>query len=241
MEWKNHSGENDFEIGLKVENWLLFGLYPEVLLIENHGERRSWLQELTSAYLYKDILALANIQYPEKLRQLLKLLAFQVGNLVSIHEIASLLQINRDTVIHYIDLLEKAFVIFRLGGFSRKLRKEVTKMEKIYFYDMGIRNALIENFSPLALRNDTGALWENFLLSERRKKREYQAIYANTYFWRTHSGAEIDYVEERDGQLAGYEFKWKTGKARTPATWLETYENASWSLINRDNFCDFIC
>jgi uncharacterized protein len=221
-EWQQFFGANNFELGLKLDEFMRFGMYPEPLLFSNYDEKRQSLEELSSAYLYKDILALANIRYPEKLRQLLKLLAYQIGSLVSVHELAITLQVNRDTVINYIDLLEKSFVIFRLKGFSR-----------------GIRNAIIENFSPLDQRQDTGALWENFLIAERIKKLEYQRHYANTYFWRTHTGVELDYIEERDGQLHGFEFKWKSGKAKPPAAWLENYENSSFEVVNKDNFSSF--
>lgn len=171
---------------------------------------------------------------------MLKLLAFQTGNLVSIHELSNSLGIHREAVLNYIDPLEKAFVIFRLRGFSHNLRKEVVKMDKIYFYDIGIRNALIENFSSVHSRNDIGQLWENFLIAERRKKMEYQRLYANIYFWRTYSGAELDYLEERGGHLFGYGFKWRYGPKKAPSTWLETYDNASYQLINRDNFLEFV-
>lgn len=240
-EWKNHFETNEFETKQELESWLRFGFYPEVLLYENFNEKRQHLSELSQAYLYKDILMLANVRYPEKLRQLLKLLAFQIGQLVSIHELAVKLQINRETVIHYLDLLEKSFVIFRLSGFRRNLRKEVTSMNKIYFYDLGIRNAILENFAPLDERNDVGALWENFLLVERLKFRSYTQQFGNTYFWRTHSGAELDYVEENNGKLAGYEFKWNPKKRRkAPKTWLETYAESSWQLINTENFLPFV-
>ncbi|HMQ61463.1 MAG TPA: ATP-binding protein [Flavilitoribacter sp.] len=239
-EWQNYEHLNTLEIQMKLEEWMRFGMYPEIHQFENFKDKRQYLEELTGAYLYKDILALANIRYPEKLRQLLKLLAFQIGSEVSIHELAISLQVNRETVINYIDLLEKAFVIFKLSGFSRNLRKEVTSMDKIYFYDLGVRNALIENFNPLDSREDTGSMWENFLLVERRKKMEYERIFANTYFWRTYSGAELDYIEERDGNLHGFEFKWKPKKGKAPATWLETYQNASYQLINRESFTSFI-
>lgn len=239
-EWKNHTAANDFELAMRLEQWMLFGMYPEALLIENKGRKVQYLQELTGSYLYKDILALGNIKYPEKLNQLLKLLAYQIGNLVSIHELSNSLQIHRDAVLNYLDLLEKSFVIFRLGGFSRNLRKEVVKMDKIYFYDLGIRNALIENFSPLSSRKDIGQLWESFLIAERMKKNEYQKLYSNTYFWRTHTGAELDFVEEREGQLRGFEFKWKEAKSRAPGSWLETYDNASYQLVHRDNFLEFV-
>ncbi len=239
-EWQAFSGVNDFGVGMKLDEFLRFGLYPEILSLENHADKQQYLKEISESYLYKDVLALANIRYPEKLRQLLKLLAYQIGSLVSVHELATSLQISRDTVTNYIDLLEKSFVIFRLSGFSRNLRKEVVSMDKIYFHDVGIRNSLIENFNPLEFRQDIGPLWENFLLSERRKKIEYQRLFGNTYFWRTHTGAELDYVEERNGQLLGYEFKWKSGKVKAPASWLENYENASFEAINRDNFASFV-
>lgn len=239
-EWQQYTGSNNFELAMKLEEWLLFGMYPEALLFENYERKAQYLQELSGAYLYKDILSLGNIKYPEKLRQLLKLLAFQTGSLVSIHELSNSLGIHRDAVLNYIDLLEKAFVIFRLGGFSHNLRKEVVKMDKIFFYDLGIRNALIENFTPIHSRNDIGQLWENFLIAERRKKMEYQRLYANTYFWRTYTGAELDYLEERGGRLFGYEFKWKSVRKKAPSTWLATYDNALYQLINRDNFLEFV-
>lgn len=239
-EWKQYTGSNDFELSMKLEEWLLFGMYPEALLINNYARKIQYLKELSVAYLYKDILALGNIKYPEKLHQLLKLLAYQIGSLVSIHELSNSLQIHRDAILNYIDLLEKTFVIFRLKGFSRNLRKEVVKMDKIYFYDLGIRNALIGNFTPLLSRRDTGQLWENFLIAERLKKLEYQQLYADSYFWRTYSGAELDYLEETSGQLLGYEFKWGSKRGRVPVTWLETYEQASYHLVNRDNFQEFV-
>ncbi len=239
-EWQHYKGFNDFEMQLNLDEYLRFGMYPELLLIENYQEKQQYLSELTAAYLYKDILALANIRYPEKLRQLLKLLSYQIGNLVSIHELAINLQINRETVINYIDLLEKAFVIFRLKSFNRNLRKEVTSMDKIYFYDIGVRNAIIENFSPVLNRQDRGAMWENFLIAERLKKLEYQRLFGNRYFWRTYTGAELDYVEERDGILHGFEFKWQKEKSKAPSSWTETYSEVTFQLINRDNFMEFL-
>ena len=240
LEWQQDQSANNQEIKFKLEEWLRFGMYPELMSIKNYNEKKEYLNDITEAYLYKDILALAKIKYPEKLRQLLRLLALQIGDLVSIHELAIQLQINRDTVINYIDLLEKSFVIFRLSGFSKNLRKEVTSMDKIYFYDLGIRNAIIGHFSELDSRIDIGHLWENYILSERMKKLEYHKIYNNRFFWRTHSGAELDYVEEMDGHLNGYEIKWRNKKARKPKTWLATYESATFKLINQENFCDFI-
>jgi len=239
-EWKQYSGINDFQLGLQVEEWLRFGLYPEVVLTENHKQKIRRLNELTTSYLYKDILTLGGIKFPEKLHQLLKLLAFQIGNLISIHELSNTLQMHREAVLNYLQLLEKNFVIFRLGGFSRNLRKEVVRMDKVFFYDLGIRNMLTGNFNSLVERRDGGHLWENFLLAERMKKKAYEPFYANTYFWRTYSGAELNYVEERDGRLFGFEFKWGNKKAKAPKTWLDTYANASYQLVNRDNFLEFV-
>jgi len=239
-ELHQHFGENAWQLRNRLDEWMRFGMYPEVLTLENYDDKRQFLDELTSSYLFKDILTLSDIRYPDKLRQLLKLLAFQAGNLVSIQELANTLQINRDTVLNYIDLLEKTFVVFRLSGFSRNLRKEVTSMDKIYFVDLGIRNAILENFNPPTYRQDTGALWENFLLVERLKKMEYQRLYASRYFWRTHTGAELDYVEEKDGLLYGFEFKWKSTRHKPPASWLENYPNASFNLVHQENFEGFV-
>jgi uncharacterized protein len=239
-EWGEYADLNDFAMNQKIEEWLVYGSYPEVLKIENRQRKERYLQELTQSYLYKDILTLANIKYPEKLRQILKLLAWQVGSLVSVNELANTLQINRDAVNNYIDLLEKSFVIFRLSGYSRNLRKEMVKMDKIYFYDLGIRNALIEDFSEPGARRDVGQLWENFLIVERLKTSSYHFQFANRYFWRTQTGAELDLVEETNGRLHGYEFKWSNTMAVAPKTWLETYNEATFQCINRQNFMDFV-
>lgn len=229
-----------FEIKEQLESYLLYGMYPEVLQLTGKEAKVSHLQELSSAYLYKDVLQLSGIKHSDKIHKLLKLLALQLGSLVSLHELGKSLGMSHETVNHYIDLLEKGFILFRLSGFSRNPRKEITKMNKIYFYDTGIRNVLADNFNPPTYRQDTGALWENFLIAERRKKIEYQRLYGSTYFWRTYSGAELDYVEERDGQLLGFEFKWKATKGKAPATWMETYDNTSYELINRENFLGFV-
>ncbi|MEP6793090.1 MAG: ATP-binding protein [Saprospiraceae bacterium] len=239
-EWKTYTGQNEFEIQQRLSEWLRFGMYPEIMTMDNIEDKRKYLNELTSSYLYKDILEINNIRYPQKIRQLLSLLSYQLGNLVSIQEIANTLQINRETVLHYIDLLEKSFVIFRLSAFSRNLRKEVTTKDKIYFYDTGIRNALIENFAPIELRSDLGALWENYLLIERKKKMDYSGIHPNMFFWRAYSGAELDYVEEKDGVLNGYEFKWQSKPGRVPQTWLQTYGEKSWEVVHKDNFGKFV-
>ncbi len=239
-EWKAYSGANEFELQQKLNDWIRFGMYPEVLTLENHEDKRQYLSELTSSYLYKDILEISNIRYPQKIRQLLSLLAYQMGNLISIQELANTFQINRETILHYIDLLEKSFVIFTLGPYSRNLRKEITNKTKIYFYDTGIRNALIENFSPLDIRPDLGALWENYLLVERMKKNEYSRSNPKVYFWRNYSGAEVDYVEERDGHLSGYEFKWQAKSTRVPQMWNQSYYDATWDVVDKENYGKFI-
>jgi predicted AAA+ superfamily ATPase len=240
VEWQLHTKENTFELQQKIPVWLRYGMYPEVLMLENHDDKRQYLNELTSSYLYKDILEIGNIRYPQKIRQLLKLLSYQLGNLVSIQELANTLQINRDTILHYIDLLEKSFVIFRLSPYSRNLRNEMTSKDKIYFYDIGIRNALIENFAPIDLRPDLGPLWENFLLAERSKKMEYNRQFPNKYFWRTYTGAEVDYVEEKDGILSGYEFKWKSKPGQAPGVWHKTYKEATWQIVDQVNYQEFL-
>ncbi|MEE4287574.1 MAG: ATP-binding protein [Mariniphaga sp.] len=240
LEWQNFSGMNDFETAQQLEELILFGTYPEVFSWSNFNQKRKYLNDLCNSYLYKDILALASIKYPEKLNQLLRLLAYQTGQLVSLQELASTLQIHRDALINYIDLLEKSFVIFRLSGFSRNLRKEVVKMDKIYFYDTGVRNTLINDFNSLQIRNDRGQLWENFLLTERMKVNAYSDAFANSYFWRTYSGAELDLVEEKDGRLTGFEFKWGNKKAKAPVSWLENYENSGFYCINNENFVQWL-
>lgn len=229
-----------FELKNQLESFLLYGMYPEVVTSTGVENKKTILRELTTAYLYKDILQLSNIRHADKINKLLQLIAFQVGSPVSINELSNTLQLNHETVSNYIDLLEKGFVLFRLTGFSRNLRKEVTKMDKIYFYDLGIRNMLINNFNPLDIRNDKGALWENFLVLERRKKITYENQFVNSYYWRTYTGAELDYVEEKDGKLYGYEFKYKSKKKGPPKSWLSTYEESEFQQIDQSNFLDFI-
>lgn len=231
---------NDFELQRQLETQLVFGMYPEVFAQPNHQFRQRYLQELASAYLYKDILELANLKHPDKLQDLLRLLAFQIGDEVSTNELGRQLGMSKDTVDHYIHLLEQAFVVFRLRGFSRNLRKEVTKMSKVYFYDLGVRNTLIDNYQPLGARNDVGKLWENFLVVERRKKLAYDFQFVNPYFWRTYTQAELDYVEEGGGQLAGYEFKYQPRKVKAPQSWQETYPEASFACISQENYLEFV-
>jgi len=231
---------NPFELRQKLPEYLVYGSYPEIFSIPNRKDKVRYLNELSSSYLYKDILEISSIRYTSKINDLLRLLAFQVGSEVSLSELGSSLSMSKETVTAYIDLLEQAFIVFRLSGFSRNLRKEVTKMDKIYFYDLGVRNTVINQLNPLEQRNDVGKLWENFLMIERRKLLAYQSIYAGSYFWRTYTGAELDYIEERDGKLYGYEFKYGKKTPRPPKTWLETYQNASYQCISQENYHSFV-
>ena len=229
---------NKFELDKDLEEILLFGLYPEVYTAPT-GQKRSLLGEICDSYLFKDVFQLTTVKYTIKIRDLLRLLAFQVGQLVSINELSQQLSINRETVERYIDLLEKAFVIFRLPAYSRNLRKEVAKMDKIYFYDTGIRNYLIDNLKPLNLRTDTGSLWENFIVAERRKQLFYLRKNVHTYFWRTYTGAEIDYVEEGEDGLVGFEIKIAKDKVKSPKLWQDEYKGG-FQLINRKNYLDLL-
>jgi len=229
-----------FELQNSLDQYLVYGMYPELLCIDSIQDKKKYLQELSSAYLYKDVLEMSSIKHAHKLHDLLRLLAFQIGSEVSIQELATSLQMGKETVASYIDLLEKSFVLFRLSGYHRNLRKEVTKMDKIYFYDLGIRNTIIENYNPLNLRNDQGQLWENFVIAERMKYLDYTGQFVNSYFWRTYTGAELDYVEERDGRLQGVEIKVSKGKIKPPKTWVKTYNNADYALVNKDNFLKFV-
>jgi hypothetical protein len=231
---------NRAELDLRLEAFLRYGAYPEILSIGNYGAKEEGLKGIARSYLFKDVLEIGGVRYATKLRDLVKLLAYQIGSEVSLNELSNKLGISRETVASYIDLLEKTFVVFRLGGYSRNLRKEVVQHPKIYFHDLGIRNALIENFSPLQARNDVGQLWENFLVVERIKTQLYAAESANRYFWRTYTGAELDYVEERNGQLNGFEFKFGNRVARAPKRWMESYSEASFQLVNQENYLDFL-
>ena len=217
---------------------LIYGMYPDV--INNPGQEQKVLQDLTVSYLYKDILALAGIRKPELLERLLQALALQMSQEVSYTELAQLLQVDKATVVAYIDLLEKAFIVFRLRSFSRNLRNEIKNNRKIYFWDNGIRNMIIANLNPIDLRQDKGALWENFLVTERIKMLQYNQAIANSYFWRTTLQQEIDYIEESNGVIQGYEFKWKNdGRSKTPAVFLSAYGSAV-KLIARENFREFL-
>lgn len=226
----------------ELERWLVWGGYPAITVTPDLTLRERLLGELVGSYLYRDILELEGIRRSEKIVDILRLLAFQIGQEVSLSELATNLALNRQTVERYLDLLEKVFVIFRVGGFSRNLRKEVTKNARYYFYDNGVRNSLIQNFNPLNLRDDVGQLWENFLMVERRKANQSADHIVNAYFWRTYDRKEIDYIEERGGRLYGYEFKWGNGRIRqaTRTAFLNAYPGAELATINRDNFEAFL-
>ena len=205
------------------------------------GHEKNLLNQLSDSYLFKDILTWGNIKKPHRLEALVQALALQLGNEVSFLELSRLSGLDKETVERYVLLLERAFIVFRLRSFNRNLRTELKKSRKIFFYDNGLRNSIINNFNPLKLRNDTGALWENFLINERMKFLHYHQIYTNKYFWRTHSQQEIDYIEDRDGHLSGFEFKWKiNSRVKFPKIFSNTYPNSSISVIHPGNYQDFI-
>lgn len=222
-----------------LEQRLVYGYYPEV--VTSPGSEKELLKQIADSYLYKDILTWEKIHKPDKLERLVQALAFQIGNEVSYNELSRVTGLDNHTVEKYIHLLEKSFVVFRLSSLSRNLRNELKKSRKIYFYDNGLRNAVINQFNPVGLRNDTGALWENFLVSERMKHTHYNSIYCNRYFWRTHAQQEIDYIEEREGELFAFEFKWnKKKKVKFPRSFTSAYPKAKTKLITPDNFEEFV-
>lgn len=222
-----------------LEERLIYGSYPD--LINANYQKERTLTELADSYLYKDILQWAKIKKSNKLERLLQLLAFQIGNEVSYSEMSNTLDLDISTVQSYIDLLEKSYVIFSLASFSKNLRNEIKKSRKVFFYDLGIRNALIKQWSPIALRDDVGKLWENYLIAERKKQNEYKQNLVNMYFWRTHSQQEIDLIEERDGKLNAFELKWsKKDKMSFPKSFLKAYPDSNITLINRNNYEEFI-
>src|ERR1035437_4169028 len=231
---------NDYELKSRLDDYLIYGAYPEVLTNEFINDKKRILEELVGSYLLKDILELEKVKSSKLLLDLLRLLAFQIGSEVSLSELGKQLGIEGKTVARYLDLFEKSFVIINIRGFSRNLRKEITKKSKYYFLDNGIRNAIIANFNPLEIRDDIGKLWENFLVVDRIKKQSYHQIYSNNYFWRTWNQKEIDWVEERDGKLFGYEFKWKSKPLKAAAAWTENYPDASLEIIDKENYLEFV-
>jgi predicted AAA+ superfamily ATPase len=224
-----------------LESRLIYGSFPEIILQDDNRMRKHYLLELCNAYLFKDILELEGIRHSDKLSRLLQLLIFQIGKEVSLNELGTQLGISKNTVNRYLDLLEKVFIIYQRNGFSRNLRKEITKNHRYYFYDNGICNALINNFNPLSMRMDTGALWENYITTERLKRNIYLLQNTPSYFWRTYDKKEIDLVEEREGRLHGFEIKWKPKRSiKPPSNWKTTYPQATFEVIHKDNYLPFI-
>lgn len=226
----------------QLQRWMVWGGYPAIVTEADVSLREKLLHELVGSYLYKDVLELEDIRRSSKLVNLLRLLAFQIGTEVSTTELAASLALNHQTVQRYLDLLEKVFVIFRVDGFSRNLRKEISKNGRYYFYDNGVRNALIQNFNPLSIRDDTGQLWENYMWVERMKANQLARQSVNAFFWRTYDQKEIDYIEERAGKLSGFEFKYQNGSIRraTINEFLMAYPGSSLAVVNRDNFEEFL-
>ncbi|KKS87995.1 MAG: hypothetical protein UV63_C0046G0010 [Microgenomates group bacterium GW2011_GWC1_43_11] len=237
MELKKY--HSPYELTEHLFEYLIFGGYPQVITASTKEEKRVLLTEILNSYLLKDILELQEVKGSKVLLDLLRLLAFQVGNEVSLSELGTIVGLDYKTVARYLDIFEKAFILFELRGYSRNLRTEIRKKSKYYFLDNGIRNALINNFNDISVRNDIGILWENFCVIERMKYQSYTPLYANNYFWRTWDQKEVDWIEEREGKIYGYEFTY-SGKKKSPKTWLETYKEATFTVINRENYLPFI-
>ena len=223
-----------------IPHRMVYGYYPEVVC--NPSEERSVLKELTESYLYRDVLALDRLRKPDILVRLLKALSFQIGNQVSYNELGLLIGVDSKTIEKYLDILEKSYIIFRLGSFSKNLRNELKTSKKVYFWDLGVRNAVIGNLAPLENRSDVGALWENYVISERMKNNAYKESFAQSFFWRTKDQSEIDYVEEEDGELKAFEFKWNPARINTkcPASFSKAYPDARFEVITPDNIEKFI-
>ncbi len=228
------------QINRQLESLLIFGAYPKVFQAISLQDKKTNLQKIAQNYLYKDILKFESIKGSEKIQKLLEALALQLGNEVSYPELASLVGISKETVSRYIEILEKAFIIFKLRPFSRNLRKELAKLHKIYFWDAGIRNTLINNFNQLSLRSDKGALWENFIVSEKAKQQNNIAKKTPLYFWRTYDQQEIDLVVEEAGKLSAYEIKWQKERPSAPRAWQKGYPGAGWQVIHQENYLELI-
>ncbi|MBP9821669.1 MAG: ATP-binding protein [Candidatus Pacebacteria bacterium] len=220
-----------------LEQWMVYGLYPGVAFSDDRGIR---VRELATSYSYKDVLEYQDIRNPELLEKLLQALALQIGSEVSYTELAQTLGVNKVTIENYVRILEQAYIVFRVGPFSRNVRNELRKKRKIYFYDLGMRNALINNLNPLSLRNDVGALWENFLVIERMKRNAYKGVFVNAYFWRTTTGKEIDYIEDAEGLISGFEFKWKKETFSVPKEFSLGYPGSEVTLVNKENYFEFV-
>lgn len=220
---------------------LIYGNYPELIHIKDREDKSDYLREIVNSYLLKDILTYENIKSSDKILSLLRLIAFQVGGEVSYQELGKQLSMSKNTVEKYLDLLSKVYVIHKVGGFSRNLRKEITKSSKWYFYDNGLRNLIIANLNPIELRNDMGQLWENYIISERLKYQKYNRKIVNNYFWRTYDQQELDWLEEREGKLYGYEFKWNARKkVKAPKGWETNYPESEFKVINPENYLEWI-
>lgn len=232
--------ETALEIRQNLESRLIYGSYPEVVTLDTFERKTDYLRDIVSAYLLKDILAIDGLKNSGKMKDLLRLIAFQLGNEVSYDELGKQLGMSKNTVEKYLDLLSKVFVVYRLGAYSRNLRKEVTKAGKWYFYDNGIRNAIISNFNPLSIRQDVGALWENYLIGERIKANYNGGLGKEFYFWRTYDNQEIDLIEESSDSLTALEFKWGNKMPNVPGAFKDAYPNATFDVINKDNYLSYI-
>lgn len=219
---------------------LVYGSYPELYKLDNATDQQDYLKELIGNYLMKDLLAYEHVRNSSKIAGLLRLLAFQIGSEVSLNELGNQLSMSKNTVDRYLDILSKLFIIYKVEGFSRNLRKEITKSSRWYFVDNGIRNAVIANFNPIEIREDTGALWENFLILERLKQQGRMRMAVNNYFWRTYDQQEIDWIEERQGNLFAYEIKWRKIREKPPKTWAEAYPGSVYQSMTKDNYRDWI-
>jgi predicted AAA+ superfamily ATPase len=238
IEFSNH--ENFLETKSNLEERLIFGSYPELTKLNNRDEKISYLKEIVNNHLLRDILAFEGIKKRDKIIALLQIIAFRTGSEISLESIGRELQISKNTVEKYLDLFSKVFIIYSVSGFSRNRDNEITKMKKWYFVDNGIRNAIINSFNPINMREDIGKLWENYLNSERIKYLHYKEKHVLDYFWRTHTKQEIDRIEEINDELSAFEYKWGKAKAKTPTEFAKSYPNASFEIINQDNYLDFI-
>ncbi len=238
MEWKQH--ENSLQTRQNLEDRLIFGSYPELSHFSTNLQKKTYLVEMVNTYLLKDILVFEQIKSAQKLKDLLVLVAYQVGSEVSSEELGRQLGMSKNTVDKYLDLLTKVFVLYSRGGFSSNLRKEVVKSKRWYFMDNGIRNALINDFSPLALRKDIGALWEQYVLSERIKYNIYHQKQVDSYFWRTYDQQEVDLIEIQDQQILAFECKWKENQVKIPAAFAKAYPDAVFQVINQHNYLEWI-
>lgn len=233
--------ENYIQTTENLETRLIFGGYPELTHYQSWEEKQTYVREIVSSYLLKDILVFDGIKNSNKIYDLLRLIALQIGKEVSLQELGNQLQMSKNTVERYLDLLTKVFILFKIEGFSRNLRKEITKTNRWYFYDNGIRNAIINNYNSIQNRTDIGDLWENYLASERMKKQEYQKIFRKNYFWRTYDRQELDWLEEDAEKLSAFEFKWNENKkSKIPTAFAKAYPEADFMVINKKNYLDFI-